>query len=99
MKLTTLRNPAAGRCGMSANSFGGHDRLDKLDLSGPSQVGGKLLDLASNIQPERLLWLSMIQDTLNNYLECGLGRNGATIDEFWFVAEYLLNVGGADPET
>ena len=42
MKLTTLRNPAAGRGGMSANAFGGHDRLDKLDLSGPSQVGGKL---------------------------------------------------------
>ena len=98
MKLTTLRNPAAGRGGMSANALGGHDRLDKLDLSGPSQVGGKLLDVASNFQPERLLWLSTIQDALNYYLEFGLGRNGTTIDEFWFVAEYLLNVGALIPK-
>ena len=87
------------RGGMSANAFGGHDRLDKLDLSGPSLVGDELLDVASNIQPERLLWLSTIQDALNNYLEFGLGRNGTTVAEFWFAAEYLLNVRAADPET
>jgi len=87
------------RGGMSANAFGGHDRLDKLDLSGPSEVGGKLLDVASNVQPERLLWLSTIQDALNNYLEFGLGQNGTTEDEFWFAAEYLFNVRAADPES
>jgi hypothetical protein len=99
MKVTALPKPAAGRGGMSAHAFGGHDRLDKLDLSGPSQVGGKLLDVASNIQPERLLWLSTIQDAVNNYLEYGLGKNGTTVDEFWFAVEYLLNVRAADPET
>lgn len=99
MKSMTLHKPAVGRGGMSANAFGGHDRLDKLDLSGPSPVGGKLLDVASNIQPERLLWLSTIQDAVNNYLEFGLGKNGTTVDEFWFAVEYLLNVRAAEPET
>jgi hypothetical protein len=84
---------------MSANAFGGHGRLDKLDLSGRSLVRGEILDVASNVQPERLLWLSTIQDALNNYLEFGLGRNGTTVGEFWFAAEYLLNVRAADPET
>ena len=91
--------PHAIRGGMSANAFGGHDRLDKLNLSGPSQVGGKLLGVASNIEPERLLWLSTIQDAVNNYLEYGLGKNGTTVDEFWFAVEYLLNVRAAEPET
>jgi len=99
VKVTTLPNPAAGRGGMSTNAFGNHNRLDKLDLSGPSRVSGEVLDVASNIQPERLLWLSTIQDALNNYLGYGLGRNGTTVDEFWFAAEYLLNVRAADPET
>ena len=61
------------RGGMSANAFGGHARLDKLDLSGPSLVGGELLDVASNIQPERLLWLSTIQDALEQLSGVRLG--------------------------
>jgi hypothetical protein len=46
---------------MSANAFGGHNRIDKLDLSGPSLIGGVLRDVTSIIRPERLLWLSTLQ--------------------------------------
>jgi hypothetical protein len=99
MKVTTLRKPAAQRGGMSANAFGGHVRIDKLDLFGPSLVGGELLDVASNIRPERLLWVSTIRDAVRSYLIFGLGRNGTSAEEFWFAAEYLLNVRAAKPET
>jgi len=91
--------PHASRVGMSANAFGGHARLDKLDLSGPSQVGGKLLNVASNIQPERLLWLTSIQDAVQNYLPWGLGSNGTDPEEFWYATQYLFHVRASKPET
>ena len=31
--------------GMSHNAFGGHDRLDKCDLQGPSLLGDLLVDV------------------------------------------------------
>jgi hypothetical protein len=84
------------RGGMSPHAFAGHDRLDKLDLSGPSEVGGKLLDVTSNVQPERLLWLTSIQDAVQNYLPWGLGRNGTTGHEFWYATKYFFHVQATD---
>jgi hypothetical protein len=39
----------AKRGGMSHNAFGGHDRLDKCDLQGPSLLGDLLVDVVSNV--------------------------------------------------
>ncbi|MDR3749133.1 MAG: hypothetical protein P4M04_13455 [Acidobacteriota bacterium] len=99
MKVIALHKPAARRGGMSANAFAGHDRLDTLDLCGPSQVGGKLLDVTSNAQPERLIWLTSIQDAVQNYLPWGLGKNGTEGHEFWFAIRYLFHVQASKPKT
>jgi len=91
MKVTTLHNPAAGRGGMSANAFGGHTRLDKCDLMGPSLLGEIEYDVTSDVVPERTLWLTTIKDSCDNYLMWGLGRNGTSAPEFWYAAEFLFH--------
>jgi len=99
MKVTTLHNPAAGRGGMCSNAFGGHHRLDKCDLMGPSLLGDVLVDVVSGASPERMIWLTSIKDAVQNYLPWGLGKNGTTDDEFWFACEYLFNVRASESET
>jgi len=89
--VTTLHKPAAGRGGMSANAFGGHTRLDKCDLMGPSLLGEIEYDVTSDVVPERTLWLTTIKDSCDNYLMWGLGRNGTSAPEFWYAAEFLFH--------
>jgi len=84
---------------MSAHAFGDHNRLDTLDLSGPSRIGGVLLGVTSNVQPERLLWLTSIQDAVQNYLPWGLGSNGTEANEFWYATQFLFQVQASKTAT
>ncbi len=84
---------------MSAHGFGGHHRLDKLNLAGPSLIGDDLVDVTSDVQPERTLWLASIQDAAHNYKFYGLGSNGTSRDEFWFAVEWFFRVRSDRPET
>ena len=61
------------RGGMSHNAFGGHERLDKCYLRGPSLLGGLLVDVVSDVPGERILRVSSISDAVHNYLLFGLG--------------------------
>ena len=78
----------SNRGGMAKNSFGGHTRLDKCNLQGPSMLGSQLFDVMSGVEPERVLWVQTILDSCNNYLFYGLGRNGTSAEEFWFACEF-----------
>ena len=75
---------------MSPRAFGGHHRLDKLDL---------VVDVTSDIQPERTLWLASIQDAAHIYKFYGLGANGTSRDEFWYATEWFFHVRSDRPET
>jgi len=89
----------ANHGGMTPGAFGGHGRLDKCVLTGPSMVGEHLYDVVSNAEGERTLWVQVILDAANNYLFFGLGRNGTTAEEFWYACEFLFRVRAAKPET
>jgi hypothetical protein len=89
----------SGRGGMDKNAFGGHERLDKCNLQGPSLLGGQILDVLSGLPGERTLWAQTILDSVNNYLFFGLGRNGTSAEEFWFSVEFIFNVRASKPET
>jgi hypothetical protein len=91
---------AARRGGMSKNAFGGHTRLDKLNLQGPSEIDGTLVDVAC-VSPERHLWCSVIADAVQQYLFYGLGKNGTKRDgtEFWSACKFLFHVRASKPET
>lgn len=84
---------------MSANAFGGHARLDKCNLQGPSLLGGVLLDVVSDTPGEVTLWCSVIKDAVDKYLFFGLRRNGPKREEFWSACEFLFNVRASKPET
>ena len=84
---------------MSANAFGGHHRIDKCNLQGPSLLGGVEYDVVSNTPGERTLWVNVIADSVNSYLIFGLGRNGSVASEFFYACEFLFNVRAFKPET
>src|ERR1017187_6153269 len=85
--------------GGSTNPFGGLQRLDQLELEGPSVIGDKIIDIISNISPVRTLLVESFKDALNNYLFYGLGNNGTCATEFWSAIEFLYNVRSYWPET
>lgn len=84
---------------MAHNAFGGHRRLDKCDLQGPSLLDDILVDVTSDTEPERTLWTSVIADAVNQFIFWGLGRNGTSAQEFWHSVEYLFRVRSDRPET
>lgn len=84
---------------MCKNAFGGHHRLDKCNLQGPSLIGDVLVDVASNVPSERTLWVNVIEDACNHYKFFGLGNNGAEDVEFWYAVEFLFRVRASKPET
>lgn len=84
---------------MAHNAFGHHTRIDKCDLQGPSLMDDVLVDVASDVQPERTLWTSVIASAANDFLMFGLGRNGSTRDEFWFSVEFFYHTRASKPET
>jgi hypothetical protein len=76
--------------GMAANPFGGRVRLDLIDL----------VEFRVPNQPaEMVLFLECIKDSVFNYLFFALGRNGTSLDEFWWAMEYLFRVRSFDPTT
>ena len=101
MSSLTVRStpPAAKRGGMSRNAFGGHTRLDKCNLQGPSEIDGMLFDVASGISPERTIWCEVVKDAVHQFKFYGLGKNGTTADEFWSASKFLFHVRADKPET
>jgi hypothetical protein len=93
--------PAAKRGGMSRNAFGGHTRLDKCNLRGPSEIDGMLVDVASGISPERTIWCEVVADAVHQFKFYGLGKNGTKRDgsEFWSACKFLFHVRADKPET
>jgi hypothetical protein len=87
------------KAGMCANPFGGHERLDKCNLQGPSMLGGELVDILSDVPGERTLIAETFKDALNNYLFFGLGQNGTSAPEFWYGVEFLFRIRASRPET
>ena len=53
-------NLHANRGGLTPGAFGGHERLDKCDLTGPSTLGEHVYDVVSNAEGERTLWVRVI---------------------------------------
>ena len=88
-----------GRGGMAKNPFGGHERMDKCNLQGPSMLGGQLVDVFSGVPGERTMLAESLKDACSNYLFFGLGQNGTSADEFWFSVEYLFRCRASRPET
>lgn len=71
------------RGGMSANPFGGEDRIDRINL----------LDyLEPNAAPSKVLFLNVIQDAASNYLYTFLGKNGTSAEEFFYAYQYFFKV-------
>jgi hypothetical protein len=64
--------------------------LDRLDFVG-------MMNAAD--QPEKMLYLQSITDSIHNYLFFGLGRNGTTAEEFAYAVEYLFQIRANDPKT
>lgn len=91
--------PARKRGGRSRNAFGGHTRLDKCNLQGPSEIDGILIDVASGISPERTIWCEVVKDAVQQYKFHGLGKNGPTADSFWSACKFLFHVRADKPET
>ena len=83
---------------MSRHAFGGHSRIDKCNLMGPSLIDDVLVDVVST-EPERVLWVSVVASALNDYLFYGLGTNGTSRDEFWFSCEFLFRTRSTEPQT
>jgi hypothetical protein len=88
--MTEAAVPQRTRGGMCSNPFGGHSRLDRLDL---------MQYLESNASPEKVLYLATIQDAVHNYLFFALGRNGTTAEEFVSSAKYFFQVRATDQQT
>jgi hypothetical protein len=79
-----------GRGGMCSNPTGGNDRLDRIDFM--SYASG-------SDDPYKLLAIAVIVDATSSYLYFGLGKNGTTLDEFWFAAEFFFRTRSDRPET
>lgn len=76
---------------MSKNAFGGHTRLDRIDLN---------VFRRPNDSGEKIMALTVIKQAVNDYLMYGLAeRNGTTPAEFWYSCEYLFRVRSTRPET
>jgi hypothetical protein len=76
--------------GMCRNAFGGHCRLDKLEVSALANGNGS---------GEELLFRAVIVEAVNSYLFFGLGRNGFVSDEFLWSADYFFSADSEQPET
>jgi hypothetical protein len=101
--LSTIQFPVstapAAKGGMSHRAFAGRPRLDKLSLSGPSEIGGINFDVCSDVQPERLLWLESFKDACFNYSAWGLGKNGTSKPEFLHAVSYFFYTRSYLPES
>lgn len=71
------------RGGMSANPFGGEERIDRINL---------LEFLEPNAPPEKVLYCCIIQDAASNYLYAFLGKNGTSAEEFFSAWQYFFKV-------
>src|SRR4051812_34536298 len=76
-----------GRGGMSANPFGGEERIDRINL---------MEFLEPNAAPDKVLFLRIIQDAASNYLYALLGKNGTSIDEFFYAHQYFFKVNSTN---
>jgi len=76
--------------GMCANPFGGHLRLDKLDLI--ALADGKS-------EPLEMVLRQTILDAVSCYLFFGLGRNGYVAQEFIWAHDYFFEVKSTNSET
>jgi hypothetical protein len=75
------------RGGMSANPFGGEERLDRLNL---------MEYLGSGAPAEKVLYARIIQDAASNYLYAFLGKNGTSAEEFFSAWLYFFKVSSVD---
>ena len=73
------------RGGSTKNPFGGRQSLATLDLLSNISLG-------VDTTPEKLIYLSVIQDAVQQYLFFGLGKNGTTPDLFFESFNYLFKV-------
>lgn len=80
--------PARG--GMCANPFGGEERIDKIPFEAYLRPGSP---------PETLVFIKVIADAASNYLYFGLGKNGTTIEEFFYSHSYFFKVSSTNKET
>lgn len=80
--------PARG--GMSANPFGGEDRIDKIPFEAYLRPG---------IPPETVVFVKTIADAASNYLYFGLGKNGTTAEEFYYSYRYFFVVTSTNKGT
>lgn len=76
--------------GMTQNAFGGRKRIDQLDL---------MQYRNPDTTPEQLIYLNVIQDAANQYSIFGLGRNGASVDNFIESYIYFFVADSRKPET
>jgi hypothetical protein len=73
-----------------------HVRLDKLDFTDFSDPN---MENCGGAPSEQLIALQLMTDAANNYLYFGLGRNGTTIEEFWYGYEFFFQVRSNKPES
>lgn len=73
--------------GMTSNPFGGEGRLDHINL----------MDfLEANAPADKVLFLRIIQDAASNYLYALLGKNGTSVEEFFFTHQYFFKINSTD---
>lgn len=75
------------RGGMCSNPFGGEDRIDRINLQE---------FLEPNAPAEKVLYASIIQDAVSNYLYAFLGKNGTSAEEFFAAWRYFFKVSSGD---
>ncbi len=75
---------------MSANPFGGEDRIDRINL---------LEFLEPNCPPDKVLFSCIIQDAASNYLYAFLGKNGTSAEEFFSAWQYFFKVESTNRES
>lgn len=73
--------------GMTPNPFGGENRLDHINL---------MEYLEANAPADKVLFLRIIQDAASNYLYALLGKNGTSVEEFFYTHQYFFKVNSTD---